>query len=453
MTVSFGAQGSGGTSATSIGIAWPAGLAAGHYLLFALANGDNTTSVPTIVTGGTGLAQLAAAANSDGTFGDSVGPRRITWFGKEAAGTESGSVTFTHTAGGASVIGGIGYRWSKTEATWIVAAHEADYSAGDEANITAVFADVDLQPGDQLHLAYASPSDTVGVSGQAFSASGITFGGATELVDVGQTTGNDIRIMTCRDSVSSGSGTVDVTFTATQDVSCGLVLLVLRDADDGVTGAATTTAPSATIAGAGSVTVDGTSEPAAPAATTDATAAAIVAGAGSSASPAAAVAGTGSTSASATGAVAAPASVAAGAAGATISGAGAATGPASTTGASAEAPISTAGTITAPAGQLAGSGTSESTASTGTAQATASPGTITGAGTTTVAGAGAVTAPPGRLSGITEELDGPATFSITARAAIGSNGRAAATAGVASRTAPAAGMEPTTTEEVTFGHG
>lgn len=233
MTISYLAAGSGSTSATSINLGWPAGLAAGDYVVAVVGSGNAAGSTTVTVPGS--HTQLAAAQNTDGTFGNNTGPRRATAAGYEAVGGESGTVTFSHASADANrVIGGIQYGFEKTNDAWDVVGYGGDDSdAG--SSISVLFSDVDIAAGDMLLLMWAGNDDTQAISGHGFTATGITFGTITEMTDVGQTVGNDVRLMACRVPVSTGSGTVDVTFTSTSTGSGGATLVRLREVSGGGT--------------------------------------------------------------------------------------------------------------------------------------------------------------------------------------------------------------------------
>lgn len=228
MTVSFGAAGAGTNSTVTINVAYPTGIVAGHYLTLTVFSGDpadNTVATPA------GWTPLASEQNTDGSFATAdAGPRRATAFGRVADGTESGTVAVSVAGGTGSLIVGRIDRWTKTLAVWNVVGYSAHYELANGTQTTLVFTGVDLAAGDMLRIGTASPDDTAAVSGQAFSASGFTFNAFAEQSDTGTTAGNDLRGMTGQATVATGTqATVNVTYTATQDESCGGFLIRFRD--------------------------------------------------------------------------------------------------------------------------------------------------------------------------------------------------------------------------------
>lgn len=229
MAVTFGAAGAGTNSTVTINVAFPAGIVAGtHYLTLTVFSGDPADS--TIATP-SGWTLLGTEQNTDGSFATAdAGPRRATVFGRVADGTESGTVTLSVAGGTGSLIVGRIDRWTKTLAAWDVVGYAAHYELANGTQTTLAFPNVDLAAGDMLRVVTASPDDTQAISGQAFTATGFTFNAFTEQSDTGTTAGNDLRGMTGQATVATGTqATVTVTYTCTQDESCGGVLVRLRD--------------------------------------------------------------------------------------------------------------------------------------------------------------------------------------------------------------------------------
>ncbi|MFA5052751.1 MAG: hypothetical protein WC565_01735 [Parcubacteria group bacterium] len=151
-------------------------------------------------------------------------------------GTESGSINVT--LGSYNTAGGLMIRATKAgDGTWSYASVTgSDITSGAALSVTYTSA-IDLAPGDLLVIAWGQPTDVTTpkqLTGQAISATGITFGEVTQLAEFDSATGNDLggSVWVCR--VLSGSGTVTPTFTATAsgtttNVRGGSVLLRLRE--------------------------------------------------------------------------------------------------------------------------------------------------------------------------------------------------------------------------------
>lgn len=234
MAVTFGVSGTAGNGTTTAAPTYPASTQAGDYLLAIVGSGNSANDIPTAPDGTWTL--LGSAANTDGTWGNQTGPRRATLYGKIAAGGESGSAGNFAIAAGVSnslIVARI-ERYDKSTANpWVVSIYTDTYAIAEGTALHFDFNNVVLATGDALYLASGGPNASQRLSGQAFSAAGITFTAVTERVDSGQTNGNDMTIHAASCEVTAGSGTVDVDFDLTQDVSEGGVLAVLSDAPAG----------------------------------------------------------------------------------------------------------------------------------------------------------------------------------------------------------------------------
>lgn len=124
--------------------------------------------------------------------------------------------------------------WQVATATGDDATHGANRSATSSTNL-------DLAPGDRVIAIVATDTDTTlaSVASIAFSASGITFGTAARRSpsSAGNTSGQDGNVEIFDADVSSGSGTVAVTFSFNTSTSqCGPVVFIrLREFDPNAT--------------------------------------------------------------------------------------------------------------------------------------------------------------------------------------------------------------------------
>jgi hypothetical protein len=226
MAVTYGAVGTGVGHTNSSVIGHVASIGAGDLLLIYAFSGDSANSTPGTPATWT---LLATAASTEGTWGNQTGPRRVTIFYKIAAGGETGNVTVAIPATANSLIWARMERWDKTLANWLIDAYTDDYQTSQGTFTSLIYPGVVIANGDQFAHATASPDASTGISGQAFAASGITFGTVTENGDSGQTNGNDMRLVMTRVGVTAGSGTQTVTYTQSQDVPAAGILIRLGD--------------------------------------------------------------------------------------------------------------------------------------------------------------------------------------------------------------------------------
>lgn len=232
--VAAGAKSAGSATATSI--AYPGSIAAGQMILagrsgwrsdIAMANESGWTNTSEL-GGGTGTAVDAHTT-------------KIRVDRKEAAGSESGSVTFDQS--GSTNPGCLGmmvnYAKSPSTATWDVAQTTGDDS-GHAANRSATGSgNIAFAPGDVLVAFVATDTDTnlAGFSAPALTASGITFGSTTRRspASAGVTTGDDGNIEIFEATVTAGTGTVAPTLVFTTSTSqCGPVSFVRLRAVSGL---------------------------------------------------------------------------------------------------------------------------------------------------------------------------------------------------------------------------
>ena len=200
-TVTFGNVGTGSSGGASVVPNFPTGITAGQYLLLHVTSGATNDETPTTPSGWT---LLATGTGTDGTvFGVDNGPRRATIFGREADGTESGSVTVNITNG--NTCRGYITRWTRSgSGTWNIASAGGGDSTND-ASFSVTFASINWLDGDAVAITVGQNPDTVTQSAQALTATGITFGTRTNQASLADGTGNDHRHVTDTFAAVSGA--------------------------------------------------------------------------------------------------------------------------------------------------------------------------------------------------------------------------------------------------------
>lgn len=256
MAISYVTTGAGASAAASITVAYPGGAAAGQLAVMTVASGHPSESVPSTPSGWT----LAGTfSGGGGTFGANAGPRRLTWFVRELTGGDAAPTTAIPTGATGSMIAaritllsrsaGTGWRWAVSFGEDTTA--NTSFSAPCSAALTWL-------AGDFALLGYAINSQTLGISVEAVTATGITFGTVTERIDDGVTTGNTERLGMATGPVSSGSGTQAPTVTATlsgNNTGVGGVLR-LREASSDVNASAQSVFPPRNLVSATGLTGD-----------------------------------------------------------------------------------------------------------------------------------------------------------------------------------------------------
>jgi hypothetical protein len=212
MAISYVGVGALSQAATSITPAYPGGTAAGQLAILQVVSGHPDDSIPTTPSGW----QLAGSfSGGGGTFGSGTGPRRLTWFTRVLLGSDAAPTTTLPTGTGSLMAGritalsrsaGTGWRWAN--------AFGEDTSSG--TGFSAACTDTPTwAAGDFVLLGYAIATSALGLSAEAITATGITFGTITERADDTVSTGNTARMGLATGSVSSGSGTQAPTVAAT----------------------------------------------------------------------------------------------------------------------------------------------------------------------------------------------------------------------------------------------
>ena len=225
MAVAFGAIGAksaGGT--TTVDIPHPASVGAGNLLVA----GRNLWNAPSgAFSAETGWTAGGELAGGTGTAADTH-TCEIRADYREAAGGETGNVTFDQTGPPGGVIG-VMARYTKGSGSWNIATavgddatHAADRSATSSTNLS-------LAPGDVLVAIAAVDTDAaLTITSPTFTASGITFGTVNRRTSgAGVTTGNDGNLELFDVAVSTGTATVAVTLSfTTATTQCGPVSFI-----------------------------------------------------------------------------------------------------------------------------------------------------------------------------------------------------------------------------------
>lgn len=213
------------TSGASVAVNYPS-TSDGEYVLLFAGNANSGLDIPGL-TGS--FTQLATDTGGDGSAFATIdgGDRRATVWGLEADGTETGSETLSQsTTSGDSLIGQQS-NYSKAGGTWSVEAVAGDDST-DGTALSVTFPTIGIEPGDLLVVHAALNSDTPTPSGEAISATGITFGAITNRESSGTAAGVDTRLEHWTVPVTAGSGTVAVTFSATYSAAISGALTLVR---------------------------------------------------------------------------------------------------------------------------------------------------------------------------------------------------------------------------------
>ena len=233
-TVTFGAIGTGANGTTTVAPSYPTGITAGQYLVCVVTSGGTGSPTPSTPSGWT---LLATGASTDGTFGIDTGPRRVTVFGKEAVGTESGTLTVSITSG--DTCRGTISRFTKSgSGTWTIQAQGGDDSTSG-TGFSATLASMNWNTGDAVLVAVGQRVDTVTQSAQSLTASGVTFGTRTNRASTAVTTGNDHRHVVDTFAAISGTSNVNAAptwaYTGSAATSGGVVIVRLREYTAAVT--------------------------------------------------------------------------------------------------------------------------------------------------------------------------------------------------------------------------
>lgn len=219
MSVAFGASGGAVSGTSSIALGYPTGITAGQLLLMVVAWGNGSTTRPATPTGWDHAGTVAGGA---GAWGSGTGPRGVTYFTRQAGGTESGTVTVNNGGGTGQVLRGVIHRYTKTLTYW--AAVEVTGSADTTADTswsTPSPSDPGGAAGMRRHIANAlATTGTPSMSSVSSTWPGLTT--TRTVMGVGTATGGyGVRLMEFRDALDSGASTGAPTFTATLSAAAG----------------------------------------------------------------------------------------------------------------------------------------------------------------------------------------------------------------------------------------
>lgn len=203
---------------TSVAIPYPASVAAGDLLVTMVAGRYSNSTVTTLAGFTARTDQTAAGNGGTGTNALNTGTSKARIFTKEAAGSETGSATWTISGNNFQ---GVTSRFTKAAtATWDVLGAVGVDTTLDTTYSAVAATTLDLQPGDMLVAVSLIASDTPTFSAQAFTASGITFdAGVVDVADSASTLGSHQRAGVFRASVTAGTATVAPTFSMTLSAS------------------------------------------------------------------------------------------------------------------------------------------------------------------------------------------------------------------------------------------
>ncbi len=216
--------------------------AAGNLLIMGATAKPDTVTFPTI----SGWTKQLDVSVGSGTPGAGTGPQRLAVYTKVSDGTETGAVTVTPTGTANVTLAGI-YCWSVAagQSFAIDVNSGSDTTAG--ANLSVTKGGTDRETGGDWMAVVACSTANANMGSATVTATGATYGTATERSDVGSTNGDDARLNLLDRPVSSGTATDATVFTTniTGTVTGGAAFIRLRE----VSGS---TAVSGTDTGAGS---------------------------------------------------------------------------------------------------------------------------------------------------------------------------------------------------------
>lgn len=256
MTISYVGIGAVAQHTDTITVAYPAGASAGQLAILQVASGHPSDSQPITPSGWT----LAGSFDGGGgTFGSGTGPRRVTMFVRELAGSDAQPTTAIPAGSSGSVITGAIVLLSRSAGTGWRWAWEAGEDTVSGTSFSAPCSTAATwTPGDFVWLGFSLPSSTTGIPTQGITATGITFGTTTGRLSSGAAIGNGVRIGSASTSVSSGSATAMPTITATLGASTTGVAgaLRIREASSDVNATAQSVFPPRNLVSATGLTGD-----------------------------------------------------------------------------------------------------------------------------------------------------------------------------------------------------
>lgn len=221
--VNFGAAGafaySAAAGATSIAPAYPTGITAGQKLILIVGMKPSTANSGSVTTpaGWTLIGGLTGAGGYGTTLGADTGNTNIWAFERDADGTETGNLTVTVAT--SNVAWGRIMRFTNGYAAWAATTFATGSDTTGDATVSvAGGSNPGFAANDMAVWAMCIPTDVTTpsqFSAHAITATGATFGAATEVGEADSTIGNDIGGFISYASVTAGSSTGNPTFTAT----------------------------------------------------------------------------------------------------------------------------------------------------------------------------------------------------------------------------------------------
>lgn len=193
-------------------LTWPS-VSAGDKAVLLVFTGNDTNGT---VTTPSGFTLVGTGVGGAGTWGGGTGPRRVTAFELDCAGSETGTfnVAWVSTGGGAVFAAQL-HIFSKTAGAWAATAFATGAQATDVSGSAAYVVTtgtISLAAGDMAIGFGAANSDSV-LGSAVYAASGITFGTVTERETQGIAGGSRGVVHISTGLVSSGSGTVAASLT------------------------------------------------------------------------------------------------------------------------------------------------------------------------------------------------------------------------------------------------
>jgi hypothetical protein len=204
----------GTTSITTA--AYPAGWAEGDLIVGVVASNHATTEAtePDI----SGFTKIGTLSGGGGAQGAGTGPRRLTFFTREAQSGDDTTPTVSLSGGNVMIAGFLAFHKASGR-VWdaAVAAFGAEATAG-----TGWTQAMTSNPGfdaDDMALLACAVRDTSNSTVEGITATGATFGSVTERIDLSSETGNDIALHASTCTVTAGPATANATRTATHSTS------------------------------------------------------------------------------------------------------------------------------------------------------------------------------------------------------------------------------------------
>ncbi|MYR84092.1 hypothetical protein GTY41_03815 [Streptomyces sp. SID685] len=184
---------------------------------------DNTPSTPS------GWILAGSASGGGGTFGASAGPRRLTWFVRVLAGSDTAPTTAIPSGTTGSLITGRIITLTRTAGTdWRWAATFGDDQTSGTSFSATGTTSLTWQSGDWALIGYGVASSADSYSAEAVSVTGVTFGTVTERADSAVTTGYGATAALATAAATAGTATLGPTITATLGAASTGIAGVLR---------------------------------------------------------------------------------------------------------------------------------------------------------------------------------------------------------------------------------